>query len=222
MEMLDVNFTKVMDRVAHIMEKELGVPPYDKNIATELGMSPTQYANNKKRNKIPYLEITKFCHQHEITINWILLGKSSMKLIEREEEVYRIRRIQEINGSCGGGGFCEEELEPEYICIDKKSANKLGIMNSENVEAINAVGDSMFPTIKEDSTVLVDRTKNELNSTGIYVVNTVNSGLFIKRLALNPTGGVDLISDNKAYDTVTVPTDEITIIGKVIGSLEKI
>ena len=221
MNAVAVNFTDVMDRVAMIMESELGVAPYDKNIASELGMSPTQFANNKKRNKIPYFEITNFCHKHEITINWILLGESSMKLIEREEEIYKIRLIDKINASCGGGGFCDEEAKAKYIYLDKNSANKLGIINSENVEAIRAVGDSMTPTIKEDSTVLVDSTKNTLNSSGVYVVNTV-SGLFVKRLSLNPNGGVDLISDNKNYNTITMPVQEVSIIGKVIGSLEKI
>ncbi len=221
MEMQDVDFTKIMERVSMIMETELGITPFDKNIAMELGMSPTQYANNKKRNKIPYFEITKFCHKHEITINWVLLGESSMKLIQREEELYKIRLIERINASCGGGGFCDEEAQSKYIYIDKTSATKLGIINSKDIEAIHAVGDSMFPTIKEDSTVLVDKTKNALNSSGVYVVNTV-SGLFIKRLSLNPNGGIDLISDNKIYDTITMPIDEVTIVGKVVGSLEKI
>lgn len=221
MDNIAIEFVDVMDRVAMIMETELGVVPYDKNIAKELGMSPTQYANNKKRNKIPYLEITRFCHKHEITINWVLLGESGMKLIEREEEIYKIRLIDRINASCGGGGYCDEEAEEKYIYIDKKSANRLGIIRSEDVEAIRAVGDSMMPTIKEDSTVLVDRTKNILNSSGVYVVNTVN-GLFIKRVSLNPNGGVDLISDNKNYETITMPAEEVTIVGKVIGSLEKV
>jgi len=221
MDTVNVDFTKIMERVSMIMETELGIAPYDKNIANELGMSPTQYANNKKRNKIPYFEITKFCHMHEITINWILLGESSMKLIQREEELYKIRLIEKINASCGGGGFCDEEAEAKYIYIDKNSAAKLGIMNSKNIEAIHAVGDSMSPTIKEDSTVLVDRTKSTLTSSGVYVVNTVN-GLFIKRLALNPNGGVDLISDNKIYENITMPIDDVAIVGKVVGSLEKI
>ena len=61
MNTLNVDFTEVMERVSIIMETELGVVPYDKNIANELGLSPTQFANNKKRNKIPYFEIARFC-----------------------------------------------------------------------------------------------------------------------------------------------------------------
>lgn len=221
MNTLNVDFTEVMERVSIIMETELGVVPYDKNIANELGLSPTQFANNKKRNKIPYFEIARFCDKHEITINWILLGKSSMRLIEREEDIYKIRLTENINASCGGGGFCEEEAEIKYIYIDKHSIEKLGITNVNNIEAIHAVGDSMYPTIKEDSTVLIDKTVNVLKPGGVYAVNTI-SGLFIKRLAINPNGGIDLISDNKLYDTITMSAEEMTIVGKVVGSLEKI
>jgi len=75
MDTLNVDFIKVMERVAMIMETELGIAPYDKNIATELGMSPTQYANNKKRNKIPYFEITKFCQSMRLQLIGYFLAK---------------------------------------------------------------------------------------------------------------------------------------------------
>lgn len=217
----ELNFIEVMDRVALILEKDLGVEPYDKQIAHELGMSPTQYSNRKTRNKIPYVEIAFFCDKHGITINWVLLGKSSMKLIEREEKVFKIRVIDKINASCGGGNFDDEEGEPSYIYIDKESAKRLGVINAENFDAINVIGDSMIPTIKEDSIVLIDRTKNTLDGSGIYVVNTV-SGLFVKRLSLHPNGSVDLISDNKNYPTMSMLSEEVIIMGKVVGSLDKI
>jgi len=41
-------------------------------------------------------------------------------------------------------------------------------------------------------------------------------------LAFNPSGGIDLISDNKNYPVSNVPLAGVTIIGKVVGSLEKI
>ena len=79
----------------------------------------------------------------------------------------------------------------------------------------------MIPTIKEDSIVLVDRTKNTLDGSGVYVVNTI-SGLFVKRLALNSSGNIDLISDNKNYPIMSMLPEDITIIGKVVGSLDKL
>lgn len=105
----ELQFAEIMQRVASIIEIERGKKPYDKEVAYELGLSQTQYANNKKRNKIPYREIALFCDKRTITINWILLGKSSMQLIQREEDIYKIRVIENINGSPKGGEYNDEE-----------------------------------------------------------------------------------------------------------------
>ena len=96
----EINFIDVIQRLAVIIETNLGEPPFDKQIAYELGLSPTQFSNYKKRNNIPFKKIVDFCDKYEITINWILLGKSSIELIEREEKVYHIRIIEKLNKSC--------------------------------------------------------------------------------------------------------------------------
>lgn len=215
-----LNFVKIMDRVAIIMEIKLKAYPYDKNIADELGLSPTQYANNKARNKIPYEEISIFCDKHQITINWVLFGRSSIDLIRREEEVYKIRVIENINASCGGGGYDNDNAKKRYIAVDMLYAQKLGIVNSKNIEALKVIGDSMIPTIKENSVILLDRDKNKMIENEVFVVNT-NDGLFVKRLRLNGKYEIDLISDNDIYTKVSMKISEVKIIGRVIGSLEK-
>lgn len=217
----NINFMDVMQRIAIIIETNTGVAPSDKQIAQELRQTPSQYANNKKRNKIPYQQIVMFCDENEITINWVLLGKSSMKLIETEEGLYKIRLIEKINASCGGGGFDDEEVGFSYIFINKKYAKTLGITNSKNIEAINVVGDSMIPTIQDNSIIFIDRLKNTYENNGVYVLNTIN-GLFVKRLLINDAGDVELISDNKSYSNIPMKLDDVEIIGKVIGSLDKV
>ena len=209
-----------MNRVSLIIEIDTGSSPYDKQIANELGLSNTQYANNKKRNKIPYEEIALFCDRHGITINWILFAHSSMNLIEREEDVYKIRLIDKINASCGGGNFDDENATFEYIYIDKSFVNKQGIYNSNSLEAINVVGDSMSPTIEDNSIIVLDRSKSTLQKSAIYVVRTIQ-GLFVKRLILNSKGNIDLLSDNPEYPIISMLPEEITIMGEVIGILNQ-
>ena len=221
MDSFQISFNEVMERVAMVVESKEGSKPYDKNIASALGISPSNYANIKKRGRIPYAEISKFCHINGITINWVLYGGNSKRLVENEEKIYKIRLLENMNVSAGGGAYCEEEPEENYLYIDKASAERIGITNIDNIEAVRVVGDSMQPTLSENSTILVDRTKIELGSGGIYVVNT-SSGVFVKRLAVNPKGGIDLISDNKAYGTVTVPFEEIVIVGKVVGTVGRV
>jgi SOS-response transcriptional repressor LexA len=187
-----MNFEEIMQRVATIIELENKSVPFDKEIAYALGLTPTQYANAKKRNSIPYKEIVLFCDKHAVTINWVLLGSSSMKLIENEENIYKIRLVEKINASCGGGGYCDEELESKYIYLDRETAHQIGLFYPENYDAITVIGDSMIPTIQDNSIVLVDRTKQTLNGSGVYIVNTT-TGLFVKRLHKSPNGEIELI-----------------------------
>jgi SOS-response transcriptional repressor LexA len=216
-----MNFKKIMQRVATIIELENRSAPFDKEIAYALGLTPTQYANAKKRNSIPYKEIALFCDEHAITINWVLLGNSSMKLIENEENIYKIRLIEKINASCGGGGYCDEEAECKSIYIDRETADQIGVIQLENYDAINVIGDSMIPTIEDKSIVLVDRTKQTLEGSGVYIVNTT-AGLFVKRLHKSPNGEIELISDNRAYPAVTMLEEEMSIVGRVVGSLDNL
>lgn len=212
-------FEEIMQRVSTIIEINQGSKPYDKEIAYELGLTQTQYANNKKRNSIPYEEIVNFCDKYSITINWVILGSSSMQLIEREEDVYKIRLIENLNASCGGGGYYDDSFKPKHIYIDKEMANSIGVFKAENFDAINVIGDSMTPTIEDRSIVLIDTTKKTLDGSGIYLLNTT-SGLFVKRVHKNPNGHIELISDNKRYPIITMLLEEISIVGRVIGSLD--
>lgn len=216
----ELQFKEIAQRIATIIEINKGSKPYDKEIAYELGLTPTQYANNKKRNKIPYEGIVHLCDRYAITINWVILGRSSMQLIQREETVYKIRFIENVNASCGGGGYCDEQLTQAEIYIDKEDANKIGIFKPENFDAISVVGDSMAPTIEDRSTVLVDTTTKSLTGgSGIYVLNT-SSGVFVKRVHKTPNGNIELLSDNKNYPSIGIDIEEITIVGRVVAALD--
>jgi len=214
-EKSNFNFEEIMQRVSIIIEINQGSKPYDKEIAYELGLSQTQYANNKKRNSIPYEEIVNFCDRYSITINWVILGSSGMQLIEREEDVYKISYIENVNASCWGGGYYDERPQSQEIYIDKKT----GVLNPENFDAISIIGDSMRPIIEDRSIVLVDTSKKTLDGNGIYILNTT-TGLFVKRIHKNPNGNIELISDNKLYPSTTMFTEEINIIDRVVASLE--
>lgn len=219
MILLDINFIDVMQRISEVIEIKDGTKPYDKNIASELGLSQSQYANYKKRNKIPYPEISEFCYRHQITINWILYGISGMNLIQNEEEVYKARALKRINGSAGAGAYNEDDIESSFVNIDKKSANLLGIYNTKKIDIIRVVGDSMSPTIEDNTLIMLDRNDTSYVPSEVFAVNTIE-GLLIKRLMLNSNGNIDLISDNKIYNVITMPMDEVYIVGKVVGYLE--
>ena len=83
-----INFTDIIKRLAKIIERNSGIYPYDKKIAYELGLSATQFSNNKKRNKIPHAEISSFCNKNGIIINNVLYGEDAMN-IKNDDESFK-------------------------------------------------------------------------------------------------------------------------------------
>lgn len=213
-----MDFNEVMDRVSLVIEKKLGMKPKDNVIAKYLGISSTNYANLKNRNSIPYKEIIYFSANNKVSTNWIFLNQQCSSLVEEEEKYYSLKVIDRINASCGGGAFEEDNIEFSYIKLNKETLEKLGYSNNNGLEAIKVVGDSMYPTLKDNDFILIDKNKNKYNSSSVFLVNTTN-GLFVKRLKTNGDK-IDLISDNKEYSNLTLCVDEVTILGKVLGVLE--
>jgi len=211
----------IIDRLMDILEKERGEKVYIKDVAKALNMSSSQLSNFKSRNSIPYDKIAEYCARNRININWVLYGQSVEMLNSEVESVYRIKLIEGVHSSAGGGAFNDESAEVAHLVVDPIFVDSLNITSRENIEAIRVVGDSMEDTISEGSIILIDRGRSNLTSGGIFVLNT-QGGVIVKRISLNPNGHIDLISDNKIYPVQTVAPDEVTVIGKVVGALEKI
>jgi len=71
------DFIEITERLKENIKNRLNRQRiYDKDIATELGVTPSYYAVIKRRKKILFEEILHYCHINDIDINWILFGKS--------------------------------------------------------------------------------------------------------------------------------------------------
>ncbi|MEA3455854.1 MAG: hypothetical protein U9R26_05055 [Campylobacterota bacterium] len=88
-------FNDIMQRIENIIavdSKNRRV--YDKEIARALELTPQYFAVIKKRDKIPYEAIAVFCHNKEVSINWILFGQEPQRLGNNNTK----STIQENNG----------------------------------------------------------------------------------------------------------------------------
>ena len=114
--------------------------------------------------------------------------------------------------SAGPGAFSDDEIT-DYIVLP-------GLKNSSSLFAVNVVGDSMEPTIKNSSIILcrkgVDLRNGEI---GTFIVNGES---YVKRLKV--TGNyIALISDNPNYQPIYIgPGDEFTAVGKVLKVINDI
>ena len=92
--------------------------------------------------------------------------------------------------------------------------------NYKYTELIKVNGDSMYPFIHEDSLIFVDTSNKGINNKDVFVVN-VNDELFIKQI-IYQGNSFTLKSFNSEYKDINVKADELVVIGKVKGVLNKI
>ena len=216
-----MNLNDIVDKLKDVLsESSINKKVFDKHVAEALNIPQGTFASMKKRNSIPYEEILEFCALKKISVNWLFFDQAVDMLKEETEKFFQVRYFSDIRASAGGGAYGFEE-EYETISIDEKIMhNMVGLGNTE-LEAIHVDGESMEPTLQDGSIVFVDRTQTNINKNGIFIAATTG-GLFIKRIHQRADGMIELISDNSIYPPQAISSDEVTIIGKVVGNIESL
>jgi phage repressor protein C with HTH and peptisase S24 domain len=82
----------------------------------------------------------------------------------------------------------------------------------------------MSPTLNDKEIILFDTTKQDIPKGGIFVISTL-AGLFVKRISKKLDGNLELISDNKNYNSEIIKPYElenVNILGKLIGKVGSI
>jgi len=203
-----------------ISENTVGKKVFDKDVAVALNIPQATFATMKKRNSIPYEEILEFCALKKISVNWLFFDQAVDMLKAETDKFFQVRYFADIRASAGGGAYGFNE-DFETITLDEKIMhNMVGLGNTE-LEAIHVDGESMEPTLQDGSIVFLDRSQTNINKDGIFIASTT-AGLFIKRIRQRADGMVELISDNKAYSPEVLAPDEVSIVGKVVGNIERL
>lgn len=215
------NINEIFETMKDILSSEMGEKKvYDKDLAKALDLHQMTLATMKKRGKLPYDRVLDFCAKRKISINWLLYDQVVESIRDETEKFARIRYFNDIYASAGGGALNYDE-DSEYINVDKKILEHLGRVDTKEIDAINVIGESMEPTLKEGSVVFVDKSDTNIKKGGIFILST-DDGLFIKRVLYRVDGSCDIISDNPVYPPQRMPAGSFEIIGKVIGTVSKL
>ena len=216
-----VILNEIIDKLKDVIsESRIGKKVFDKDVADALGIPQATFATMKKRNSIPYAEILEFCALKKISVNWLFFDQAVDMLKAETEKFFQVRYFSELRASAGGGADVFDE-NFETISIDEKIMHNMVGMGNTELEAIHVDGESMEPTLQDRSIVFVDRAQTDINKNGIFIASTTG-GLFIKRIQKRADGMIELISDNSMYPPQAVSSDEITIVGKVVGNIESL
>ena len=69
-----VSMVEIVERVKEVLFDEYKGKVLDKNVAYELGVTPSTLASQKSRELLPYDELTLFCLKRKISVHWLLFG----------------------------------------------------------------------------------------------------------------------------------------------------
>ena len=126
----------------------------------------------------------------------------------------------DIEVSAGHGALVEKEEESSAMVFSERFIRQELGFNPNNVFLMPVRGDSMIPTLKNQSIVMVNRVDGFSND-GIYVFR-FDGRLMVKRIQFLPQG-IKVVSDNSAYEPWELSKSDIQsadfeIIGEVVWS----
>lgn len=151
------------------------------DLARVLGKSPKTISNWKHRDHIPE--------------DIFLQAKRLSQQVTSEPAGMVNLTFYDVEASAGNGSLIEIETARDMSFAERYLRDELYVNPSE-VFLMRAKGDSMYPTLKDGSLIMVKRV-DDFSGDGIYVFR-VNGQVMVKRLQFQPTK-IIFKSDNAQF-----------------------
>ncbi|EGR4675186.1 helix-turn-helix domain-containing protein [Vibrio parahaemolyticus] len=161
--------------------KELTKTSTNPELARALGVSPKTIYTWKERGKIPEKIFLKARHDSQ---------NVSSDVSGMVELTY-----YDVEASAGHGSLIEVETAKEMSFAERYLRDELHV-NPNEVFLMRAKGDSMYPTLKDGSLIMIKRV-HDFSGDGVYVFR-VNGQVMVKRLQFQPTK-IIFKSDNSQF-----------------------
>ncbi|AXN32270.1 LexA family transcriptional regulator [Vibrio coralliilyticus] len=186
--------------------KKLTKTSKNTDLSKVLGISPSTIQTWRTRGKIPE---DIFLKAQEIFKTGSLAPKGYVEL-----------KFYDVEVSAGHGALVEKEEESNAMVFSERFLRQDLGYNPNNIFLMPVRGDSMTPTLKNQSIVMVNRVDG-FSTDGIYVFR-YDGRLMVKRLQFLPNG-IKVVSDNSAYEPWALSKEDVQgadfeIIGEVVWS----
>ncbi|AIW20151.1 helix-turn-helix transcriptional regulator [Vibrio coralliilyticus] len=186
--------------------KKLTKTSKNTDLSKALGVSPSTIQTWRTRGKIPE---DIFLKAQQIFKTGSLTPKGYVEL-----------KFYDVEVSAGHGALVEKEEESNAMVFSEKFLRQDLGYNPNNIFLMPVRGDSMTPTLKNQSIVMVNRVDG-FSTDGIYVFR-YDGRLMVKRLQFLPNG-IKVVSDNSAYEPWALSKEDVQgadfeIIGEVVWS----
>lgn len=212
----------VIQAMVDRMKMVVGVTK-DVELADALGVSRSQVAVWKIRDRMPLSECVTLAEQHKVSLDWLILGRAQPGIEEPELTLHG------VDSPAGPDAYKEipafdlaaflDDGKPQLaLRLPCEWLRDAGICEND-LFALRMQGNSMAPTIASGDVLLVDRAEREID--GVYIVRFADS-IRVRRVQRMHDGALKLINDNPSYPFETLDADQaeqIEFIGYCVGNL---
>ncbi|CAK1724584.1 MULTISPECIES: LexA family transcriptional regulator [Vibrio] len=186
--------------------KEMTGTSRNVDLAKVLGVSTSTIQTWRYRGKIPE---DIFLKAEQVALHGSVTPRGYVSI-----------KLYEVEASAGSGSLVENEDPSTDLLFSEKYLRKDLGYKPENVFLLSVRGDSMAPTLKNQSMVMVNKI-DDFASDGVYVFR-FEGALLVKRLQFLPEG-IEVVSDNPTYKTWEISKKDLEhkdfqIIGEVVWS----
>lgn len=135
-------------------------------------------------------------------------------------ETAAIQRL-DLSLAMGPGTNIDDYIEVDTVEFDLGWLRSITPSSPSMLRLVSGIGDSMFPTLLDTDTMIIDSSQRVLNMQDrIYAISLYGAGA-LKRLRAIGRGKVLVISDNPSVDDQEVDAEDITIAGRLIGAFRR-
>lgn len=175
--------------------------------------------------------VGRLCDAAGYSIDWVVSGvgnkfRSQVSSVLEAQGVYAsntfktdefaLINMYDAEVSMGDGAWHDRDNIVSQLAFRRDWLSYEGL-KAEKCALILARGDSMEGTIDDGATILINLEDSVLSRDGVYVIR-FDGHLLAKRLQRSYDGSVFIKSDNKAYNEIHVPADQVNnidIVGRV-------
>jgi len=180
------------------MKTVLGVQ-MDKEVSELLGGSRGFVSVLKNRGTIPYAECITLAIEHNISLDWLILGRGERDMGGAAVVPIQAPHLAELpffDAAAWGNA-----LEGQAWYVPRHWLELQGLPPGDTI-AVRVVGDAMEPALSDGQVALVNLERRTVD--GVYLVRFGDSVHF-RRVQHMVDGSVRLSCDNLAYASESVP-----------------
>ncbi|OOS08064.1 Phage repressor protein C, contains Cro/C1-type HTH and peptisase s24 domains [Moraxella cuniculi DSM 21768] len=191
-------------------------------LSKKMGIARNTLYNWAEKSNTPLDKLMELA-EHGLDIEYIITGstKENAQNIEQNffDDEFSLVPFYDVEISAGFGRDNSDVHEPTSHLAYRRDWLKRQRLHIDSLISTRISGDSMEPTIPDNSTILIDKTRHQPRDGHIYVLRNGDT-YWVKRLQIQPNGKLVLISDNSFYPPMTLDLkteSDVEIVGQVVN-----